>query len=100
LDWTWLVRQAKLRNLQNRLGFLTEVASALSRGAPAETAMKRTLKDLDQARLLAETTFCWDSMPASIRQWMRENRSAEAAHWNVLTRLMPEQLNDAQNDAQ
>jgi len=26
VNWTWLVRQAKLRNLQNRMGFVTQLA--------------------------------------------------------------------------
>jgi hypothetical protein len=62
--------------------------------------MKRALAELDPARLLAESTLCWDAMPAATRRWMREHRSPQAAHWNVVTRLWPEDLNDAAKDNQ
>jgi transcriptional regulator with XRE-family HTH domain len=86
MDWCWLVRQAKLRNLQNRLGFLVQLAN--SSGA-SEPEMKEVLDELDKARLLAESTFLWDSMPAPTRKWMRERRSPEAQHWNVVSLMRP-----------
>jgi len=84
VDWAWLVRQAKLHDLQNRLGFLLELAG------PGTEPMARAKTGLEAARLLAEATFCWDSMPEATRQWMRQNRSPQASHWNVLTRLCAE----------
>jgi hypothetical protein len=60
-----------------------------------ESAMKEALDELDKARLVAETTFCWDSMPAPTRKWMRERRSPEAEHWNVVSLLRPEGAADA-----
>jgi hypothetical protein len=98
MDWKWLIRQAKLRNLQNRLGFLTQLAMEARMGNPHEAAMKRAIAELDAARLLAEATLCWDSMPASTRRWMREHRSPEAAHWNVVTRMRAEELGDVCNE--
>jgi transcriptional regulator with XRE-family HTH domain len=92
LDWTWLVEQAKLRNLQNRLGFLIALASA---SGVSEPAMKEAMDELDKARLLAEATFCWDSMPAPTRKWTRERRSPEAEHWNVVSLMRPESASDA-----
>jgi len=86
IDWEWLVRQAKLHDFQNRLGFLLELA-----GTAAEP-MAQARSELETARLLAEATFCWDSMPESTRRWMRQNRSPEASHWNVVTRLRAEDL--------
>jgi hypothetical protein len=86
LDWMLLVRQAKLHNLQNRMGFLIQLA------VPSSPEMQRALDELDEARLLAEATFRWDSMQPATRKWMRENRSSEAAHWNVVTRIRPEDL--------
>jgi transcriptional regulator with XRE-family HTH domain len=99
LDWPWLTRQAKLRNLQNRLGFLIQHVLPSSPGA-SQSAMKRALAELDPARLLAESTLCWDAMPAATRRWMREHRSPQAAHWNVVTRLWPEDSNNAPDDNQ
>src|ERR1017187_3589589 len=54
--------------------------------------MARAKSELEAARLLAEATFCWDSMPEATRRWMRQNRSPEASHWNVVARLRAEDL--------
>jgi transcriptional regulator with XRE-family HTH domain len=86
VDWEWLVRQAKLHDFQNRLGFLLELA-----GTGTEP-MLQAKSELEAARLVAEATFCWDSMPPATRQWMRENRSPEASHWNTVSRLRAEDL--------
>ena len=89
LDFGWLVRQAKLQNLQNRLGFLLQVAGV-------DTLDGRTaVRELERARLLQDDTRCWDSMPAATREWMRVNRTPLADHWNVLTRLRAEDVHDA-----
>jgi transcriptional regulator with XRE-family HTH domain len=92
LDWPWLVQQAKFRNLQNRLGFLIQLVTASGVGEPA---MRDARNELEKARLLAEATFCWDSMPASTRKWIRERRSPDAEHWNVVSLLRPEEMSDA-----
>jgi transcriptional regulator with XRE-family HTH domain len=99
LDWPWLVRHAKLRNLQNRLGFLLELATADNNASQQDSAMNQAKEELDKARLLAEATFCWDSMPAATRKWMREQRSAEAAHWNIVTRMRSAGFSEARDDA-
>jgi transcriptional regulator with XRE-family HTH domain len=86
LDLPWLVTQAKLRNLQNRLGFLLQLGNV-------ETPEFATaVGELEKSRLLEEATFGWDSMPVATRDWMRVNRSPLAEHWNVLTRLGSEDL--------
>lgn len=80
-DFGAIVRQAKLQNLQNRLGFVLQVAAV-------ETPDGLTaIRDLERARLLQEDTLCWDSMPEATRGWMRANRTPIAEHWNILTRL-------------
>lgn len=84
LDLAWLVRQAKLHNLQNRLGFLLQTAAA---GTPE---LEAAVRELERARLLEEATLCWDSMRATTREWMRVNRSPLAEHWNIVTTLGPE----------
>ncbi|MDZ4802214.1 MAG: helix-turn-helix transcriptional regulator [Bryobacteraceae bacterium] len=89
LDLDWLVRQAKLQNLQNRLGFLLQVA-----GVDTPECLLAVRK-LERARLLQEDTLCWDSMPAATREWMRANRTPLAERWNVLTRLRAEDVHDA-----
>ena len=81
MDIKWLVRQAKLRDFQNRLGFLLQLA------AVETPEVLSAAQELELTRQEKETTFCWDSMPAPVREWMRTNRTPLAAHWNVVTRL-------------
>ena len=89
MDLAWLVRQAKLQNLQNRLGFVLQTAGT-------ETPeLLVVVQELERARLLQESTLCWDSMPAATREWMQVNRPVLAAHWNVVTTLRPEDLGHA-----
>ena len=80
-DFGAIVRQAKLQNLQNRSGFVLQVAAVDTPGG------LMAVSELERARLLQEDTLCWDSMPAATREWMRANRAPLAEHWNVLTRL-------------
>ena len=89
LDFGWLVRQAKMQNLQNRLGFLLQVVGVDT----LESLL--AVRELERARLLQEDTLCWDSMPAATREWMRANRTPLAEHWNVLTRLRAEDVHNA-----
>jgi transcriptional regulator with XRE-family HTH domain len=89
MDLDWLVRQARLQNLQNRLGFVLQTAGAKTPDLSA------AVQELERARLLQEDTLCWDSMPKATRDWMRANRPRLAEHWNVLTRLRPEDVHDA-----
>jgi len=97
IDWNCFVRQVKLRDLQNRAGFVLELALALpNHGRPTPLSMRTAKEDLEKARLLNETTLCWDSMPEATRRWVRENRTAEARHWNVAARLRVEDLVHAQ----
>jgi DNA-binding XRE family transcriptional regulator len=89
LDVAWLVRQAKLQNLQNRLGFVLQTAGV---EGPEFSA---AVNELERARLLQEDTLCWDAMPAATREWTRGNRSALAEHWNIVTMMEPEALKHA-----
>lgn len=88
-DFGSMVRQAKLQNLQNRLGFVLQVAGVDRPGG------LMAVRELERARLLQEDTLCWGSMPGATREWMRANRSPLAQHWNVLTRLRAEDLHNA-----
>jgi transcriptional regulator with XRE-family HTH domain len=90
LDWDWLVDQAKLRNAQNRLGFVVTLARELAErhSHPAVAArLRRVERQLEESRLVAEMTLGRESMPQSERAWLRRNRPPEAKHWNVLTSL-------------
>ena len=89
LNLPWLVRQAKLWNLQNRLGFLLQSAGVETKEVSA------AVDELEPARLLQEATLCWNSMPGPTREWMRVNRPPLASHWNILTRSLSEDVGDA-----
>lgn len=96
LDWSWLVRHAKLHDIQNRLGFLVAVAKGLAAGRPefepAFTQLSAVEQQLERARLAREDTLCRESMPTAERQWLKAHRSALAKHWNLLTGLSADQL--------
>jgi transcriptional regulator with XRE-family HTH domain len=98
LDWDWLVPQAKLHDLQNRLGFVVELARQVAERkeqhatAEALTAVERRL---EPSRLAREDTLGRESMTQAEQRWLREHRPPHAKHWNVLTSLVPEDLSYA-----
>jgi hypothetical protein len=98
MDWDWLVRNAKLDDRQNRLGFAVSLATEV---AERKNDSVRTQKlracagALESARLAREDTFCHDAMTQVERVWLREHRSPAAAHWNLLTDMKGEHLASA-----
>lgn len=95
LDWSWVVREAKVRDLQNRLGFVVSLARHLAERAGAERK-SRALADLEarleRSRLVREDTLCRASLPEPERRWLAEHRPEAAKHWNLLTDWTPEAL--------
>jgi hypothetical protein len=96
LNWEWLRDHAKLRNAQNRLGYLVHLAKRTVNVVPQRGDAARTLthweSELEESRLVREGTLCRDSMPDAERAWTRANRPKAAAHWNLLTSLDADQL--------
>jgi len=95
MDWDWLVRNAKLRDLQNRLGFALSLAAEVAAGrkdGTREDQLRQYVEAMESSRLAREDTFCHDSMTHVERVWLRERRSPTAAHWNLLTDMNGEQL--------
>jgi transcriptional regulator with XRE-family HTH domain len=96
LDWAWLIRQAKLQDAQNRLGFLAALAKNLAATRPQfQSAFEPLLaaeEGLERSRLAREDTLSRESMPEAERRWLEANRSPLARHWNMLTGLTPDQL--------
>lgn len=95
MDWAWLVRNAKVRDRQNRLGFAVSLASDVAEGnndMERARELRQYLEVLEEARLVREDTFCHDSMTYAERAWLREHRSPAAAHWNLLTDMKGEHL--------
>ena len=99
MDWDWLVRHAKLRDLQNRLGYAAVLARELARRAGEDERVRKIARYvglLDRSRLVREDTFCHDSMTTAERNFLREHRPPEATYWNLLTDLTVEHLKHAQ----
>lgn len=100
LDTRWLVDRARLANLQNRLGFLTDLALAIARprvqaGRLDEShilTLESLRAELEESRLVREDTLARELTPAE-RQFFAENRSDLARHWNLLTGLTRDTLN-------
>lgn len=93
MDWSWLGRNAKLHERQNRLGFAVSLAREVAeRQNDSERVRKlgQRLEILESARLAREDTFCHDAMTQAERDWLREHRSASAVHWNLLTDMRGE----------
>lgn len=99
LDWPWLRDHAKLRNAQNRLGYIVylarEVARLHAKHSENVDVLSSWERELEAARLAQEGTLCRESMPERERAWLRVHRSPAAEHWNLLTGLTMEQLSYA-----
>ena len=95
LDWEWLTREAKLADLQNRLGFVVTLARQVAE-RKADSALVDSLRQrevaLERSRLAREDTLAHESLTQAERRWLREHRAPEAAHWNLLTGHRADQL--------
>jgi transcriptional regulator with XRE-family HTH domain len=99
LNARWLIDRARLHNLQNRLGFLTDLALALAASPRAAgryddahlSCLAEMRTELEDSRLVKEDTLARVLTPAE-RQFFLEHRSDTARHWNLLTGLTKEQL--------
>ncbi len=95
MDWDWAVQNAKLLDRQNRLGFVVTLASQLaskSNDPHRSGRLGEYAAVLERSRLVKEDTLCHDSLTEAERKWLRANRPAEAAHWNLLTDMKAENL--------
>ena len=98
MDFGWLVAKAKLNDLQNRLGFVVSLAKRVSERRPSHTneeqrqALAHLGKMLENSRLAREDTFLRRLTTDVEREWLRQNRSEDARHWNLLTNWRPEHL--------
>lgn len=98
LDWQSLMKEAKVRDLQNKLGFLISVARKLAekQGQSEKAELLRSKAALlERSRLLLEDTLCHDSLTKTERAWLKSSRSQEAKYWRILTDLTPEHLSYA-----
>ena len=95
MNWDWLVRNAKVYDLQNRLGFTVTLARQVAEkmnAAAKVSALTEFETLLEHSRLAREDTFCHNSLTEAEKRWLRERLPAEAQRWNLLTDLTAEQL--------
>ena len=95
-DFETLAGLAKLRDLQNRLGFTVSLALQVAEHDPRWTSrvqeLRRLEKFLEPSRLAREDTYGRVETSDRMREWLRHQRSRAAEHWNLLTDLKMEQL--------
>jgi transcriptional regulator with XRE-family HTH domain len=84
----WLVREARVRNLQNRLGFVVTLSRLAAGQNDDPQPLEQTLAD---SKLAKEDSFCKELSEAE-RRWLVENSSREARQWNLLSDLRPDML--------
>ncbi|MFQ5740177.1 MAG: helix-turn-helix domain-containing protein [Acidobacteriota bacterium] len=86
-----LAAPAKLGNLQNRLGFMVSLAREFAEQDPRwrhRTGELRHLEEsLEPSRLAREDAYGAMARTEHMRDWLRNNRSRAAEHWNLLTDL-------------
>lgn len=96
VDTSWLAQEARFHALQNRLGFVVNLARRVAESSPRyhhrAQSLRQLEQDLERSRLAVEDTLCRRSVPPRKRRWLEENRPAEAAHWHLLTDWRPESL--------
>lgn len=98
MDWRSAARTAKVYDLQNRLGYVANVARLLAeREGRASTAARLAREEtlLERSKLAVEGTLCNDTMTNAERRWLKSNRPDSAKRWNLLTDLSPRHLNYA-----
>lgn len=98
MNWDWVCREAKLRNLQNRLGFTLALAKKLGdqkKERQVAASLERQEQLLRDSLLAKEDTYCNEGMTEAERRWLRTMRSTEASAWNVLSDLQPAYLTHA-----
>jgi len=97
MDTRWLVQEAKLHDLQNRLGFVV----ALARKAGQRSALRDSRRDaaleqlgatLRRSLLVREELLAGVHVCESELRWLKKHRSKEARDWNVLSNWRPEAL--------
>jgi hypothetical protein len=91
---SWLVQNARRFNLQNRLGFVVTLARrvAENRNDARLFELSQLEQTLDESRLVKEGFLPRPPRTETEKEWLRSNRTEDAAHWNLLTRMRPEHL--------
>jgi transcriptional regulator with XRE-family HTH domain len=97
MDTGWLVQEAKLHDLQNRLGFVVSLArGAGSRAAlpnpPRDAALEQLESTLKRSLLAREEALGEARLSDTEQKWLKVHRPKEARDWHLLTNWRPETL--------
>jgi transcriptional regulator with XRE-family HTH domain len=102
-EYDKLAGPVKLRDLQNRLGFMVslarEVASQDPRWLHRVGELRHLEESLEPSRLAREEVYGTMAESDRMLEWLRRNRSRSAEHWNLLTDLKKEHLSYASEDS-
>jgi transcriptional regulator with XRE-family HTH domain len=98
MDWQFVTREAKLYDLQNRLGLVVTLARKLAENKKHKASAELRLVEgrVRPSKLAATGTFCHENMTQAERRWLTENSSDPARQWNLLSDLAPEHLPHAE----
>ena len=95
-DFEALGLPAKLKDLQNRLGFTIALAREVAEQDPRwrhrTQELRRLEESIEPSRLAREDTYGETVRSERMRDWLRNHRSKSAEHWNLLTDLRKEHL--------
>jgi len=96
LDWGKLIPAARAMNLQNRLGFVTNVARRIAEhrhDLRTASQLKKCEAELERSLLVREDTLCNETMTNAERKWLKAQRPRAAKDWRLLTDLSPANVN-------
>lgn len=96
MEWNSVLMTAKAHDLQNRLGFVTNVARRMAeRYGKQATAQKLETVEvrLESSKLAKEETLCKETMTQAERKWLEVQRPEAAKRWKLLTDMSPQHLN-------
>lgn len=99
IDWQITIKISKINDLQNRLGFVVNLAekiAAKSKDNSKLNLLREKKAELAKSRLLREDTFCNSNLTEVEKKWLKNNRSKEAKFWRLLTDIEIRHLNYAQ----
>jgi hypothetical protein len=96
MNTEWLVQQAKLHDLQDRLGFVVSLARKAGARSPRipkrEAVFEELESELRTSLLAKEELLGGKNFSDAERKWLRKHRPKEARQWNVLSNWRPEVL--------
>jgi len=97
MDRSWLVANARLHDLQNRLGFVVTLARKVGektspRGSARDAVLEKLESALRQSLLAREDMVGHSELGDAECAWLRDHRCEEARQWNMLTAWRPEFL--------